>query len=76
MAKKVVNTLDPASSSINVTLKSRPDLLTYTCQGASTWGMQVASSKLQLYWELWAGEFVGTGDGARGAQGLGDKRSS
>ncbi|XP_037013598.2 protein IL-40 isoform X3 [Artibeus jamaicensis] len=54
VAKKVVNTRDPASFSVNVTLKSRPDLLTYTCQGATTWGAHMASAKLQLYWELWA----------------------
>ncbi|KAF6092556.1 hypothetical protein HJG60_001713 [Phyllostomus discolor] len=54
VAKKVVNTRDPASFTVNVTLKSRPDLLTYTCQGATPWGTQVASAKLQLYWELWA----------------------
>ncbi|XP_036925262.1 protein IL-40 [Sturnira hondurensis] len=54
VAQKVVNTLDPASFSINVRLKSRPDLLTYTCQGATPWGMHMASVKLQLYWEPWA----------------------
>ncbi|KAM5309025.1 protein IL-40 [Glossophaga mutica] len=54
VAKKVMNTHDPASFSINVTLKSRPDLLTYTCQRATTWGTHVASAKLQMYWELWA----------------------
>uniref|UniRef100_G1M5E7 Chromosome 17 open reading frame 99 n=1 Tax=Ailuropoda melanoleuca TaxID=9646 RepID=G1M5E7_AILME len=53
VAKKVVKTGDPASFSINVTLKSRPDLLTYSCQAASPWGVHSASTKLQMYWELW-----------------------
>ncbi|XP_047562469.1 protein IL-40 isoform X2 [Lutra lutra] len=53
VAKKVVKTADPASFSINVTLKSRPDLLTYSCQAASPEGAHSASTKLQMYWELW-----------------------
>ncbi|XP_054449059.1 protein IL-40 [Pteronotus mesoamericanus] len=54
VTKKVVNTHGPASFGVNVTFKSRPDLLTYTCQVATPWGMQAASTKLQMYWELWA----------------------
>lgn len=61
VAKKVVKSHDPASFSINVTLKSRPDLLTYTCQAATSSGTRVASTKLQMYWELWASECVGVG---------------
>ncbi|XP_027482279.1 protein IL-40 [Zalophus californianus] len=53
VAKKVVKTGDPASFSINITLKSRPDLLTYSCKAASPWGEHSASTKLQMYWELW-----------------------
>ncbi|XP_008561732.1 PREDICTED: uncharacterized protein C17orf99 homolog isoform X2 [Galeopterus variegatus] len=54
VARKVVSTHSPASFSINITLKSRPDLLTYSCQAASTLGAPVASARLQMYWELWA----------------------
>lgn len=54
VAKKVVKTRDPASFSINITLKSRPELLTYSCQAASNWGVHRTSAKLQMYWELWA----------------------
>nr|XP_019591309.1 PREDICTED: uncharacterized protein C17orf99 homolog isoform X2 [Rhinolophus sinicus] len=54
VAKKTVKTQDPASFSINVTLKSRPDLLTYFCQAATTGDKRVVSTKLQMYWELWA----------------------
>ncbi|XP_027986160.2 protein IL-40 [Eptesicus fuscus] len=54
VSKKVVSTRDPVSFHINVTLKSRPDLLTYTCQASTAWGMRLASAPLQLYWELWA----------------------
>lgn len=61
VAKKVVKSRDPASFSINVTLKSRPDLLTYTCQAATSTGTRVASTKLQMYWELWASECWGWG---------------
>ncbi|XP_012909835.1 protein IL-40 isoform X3 [Mustela putorius furo] len=53
VAKKMVKTGDPASFSINITLKSRPDLLTYSCQAASPEGTHSASTKLQMYWELW-----------------------
>ncbi|XP_032175386.1 protein IL-40 [Mustela erminea] len=53
VAKKVVKTGDPASFSINITLKSRPDLLTYSCQAASPEGTHSASTNLQMYWELW-----------------------
>ncbi|XP_037349950.2 protein IL-40, partial [Talpa occidentalis] len=52
VAKKVVKTQVPASFSINVTLTSRADLLTYSCQ-ASAGDRRVASTKLQMYWELW-----------------------
>ncbi|KAM7069293.1 protein IL-40 [Molossus nigricans] len=38
VARKVVKKHTPASFSINVTLKSRPDLLTYTCQAATSSG--------------------------------------
>lgn len=75
VAKKTVKTQDPASFSINVTLKSRPDLLTYFCQAATTGGKRVVSTKLQMYWELWASEYIGVGDTC-GVQGLEDKRSS
>ncbi|XP_022278393.1 protein IL-40 isoform X2 [Canis lupus baileyi] len=54
VAKKVVKTGDPASFSINITLKSRPELLTYSCRAASLRGEHSASTKLQMYWELWA----------------------
>ncbi|KAF3817203.1 hypothetical protein GH733_011603 [Mirounga leonina] len=53
VAKKVVKTRDLASFSINITLKSRPDLLTYSCKAVSPWGEHSASTKLQMYWELW-----------------------
>lgn len=59
VAKKVVKTRDPASFSINITLKSRPELLTYSCQAASNWGVHRTSAKLQMYWELWASEHMG-----------------
>lgn len=62
VARKVVTTREAASFYINVTLKSRPDLLTYSCQLDSPWlnarhdspRRQPTSSELQLYWELWA----------------------
>nr|KAF6415132.1 hypothetical protein HJG59_001740 [Molossus molossus] len=54
VARKVVKKHTPASFSINVTLKSRPDLLTYTCQAATSSGPRGASTTLQMYWELWA----------------------
>lgn len=53
VARRVMKTRDPASFSINVTLKSRPDLLTYTCQAVTTSGLRLTSSALQMYWELW-----------------------
>ncbi|XP_045670440.1 protein IL-40 isoform X2 [Ursus americanus] len=53
VAKKAVKTGEPASFSINITLKSRPDLLAYSCQAASPRGVHSASTKLQMYWELW-----------------------
>ncbi|KAK2494247.1 hypothetical protein MC885_018712 [Smutsia gigantea] len=59
VAKKVVKTRDPASFSINITLKSRPELLTYSCQAVSNWGVHRTSAKLQMYWELWASERMG-----------------
>ncbi|CAK6438570.1 unnamed protein product [Pipistrellus nathusii] len=54
VARKVASTQEPASFHINVTLKSRPDLLTYTCQARTSGGTRLASAPLQLYWELWA----------------------
>ncbi|XP_027626610.1 transmembrane channel-like protein 8, partial [Tupaia chinensis] len=69
VARKEVKTQGPASFSINVTLKSRPDLLTYSCQAASTLGLHAASSRLQLYWELWTSECMGRRVGACGMQG-------
>ncbi|XP_077022223.1 protein IL-40 [Tamandua tetradactyla] len=52
--KKLVRTRDAASFTVNVTLKSRPDLLTYSCQAAPLSGESALSAPLQLYWELWA----------------------
>ncbi|XP_058531704.1 protein IL-40 [Ochotona princeps] len=54
VTKKVVTTPVPASFTVNVTLKSSPDLLTYSCQAASSLGAHARSARLQLYWELWA----------------------
>nr|XP_051695672.1 protein IL-40 isoform X2 [Oryctolagus cuniculus] len=54
VTKKVVRTPAPASFTINVTLKSSPDLLTYSCQAASSSGAHAASARLHMYWELWA----------------------
>ncbi|XP_004860873.1 uncharacterized protein C17orf99 homolog isoform X2 [Heterocephalus glaber] len=54
VAKKVVQTQQPASFTLNVTLKSSPDLLTYSCEVASPSGPHESSAPLQLYWELWA----------------------
>uniref|UniRef100_A0A8C5KL50 RIKEN cDNA 6030468B19 gene n=1 Tax=Jaculus jaculus TaxID=51337 RepID=A0A8C5KL50_JACJA len=51
---KVMNNDNPASFNINVTLKSSPDLLTYSCRASSAQGVYGLSAKLQLYWELWA----------------------
>lgn len=75
VSKKVVNTRDPISFHINVTLKSRPDLLTYTCQASTSWGMRQASTTLQMYWELWASECRGSGGRWCGEQGLGVEAS-
>ncbi|KAB1266284.1 Transmembrane channel-like protein 8 [Camelus dromedarius] len=47
--KKVVTTSDPASFSIDIMLKSRPDWLTCFRQAASSWGTQAPSTRLQLY---------------------------
>lgn len=66
VSRKVVSTRHPVSFHINVTLKSRPDLLTYTCQASTAWGMRLASAPLQLYWELWASECRGSGAGGAG----------
>ncbi|XP_007958034.1 protein IL-40 [Orycteropus afer afer] len=54
VAKKVVKTSDAASFNINITLKSRPDLLTYSCQASLASGVRATSARLQMYWELWA----------------------
>lgn len=70
VSQKVVRTRDPVSFHINVTLKSRPDLLTYTCQASTTQGLRQASTTLQMYWELWASECRGS-RGRCGEQGLG-----
>ncbi|XP_021068412.1 protein IL-40 [Mus pahari] len=54
VAKKVVHDSAPASFNINITIKSSPDLLTYSCQAASNSGTYGPSSRLQMYRELWA----------------------
>uniref|UniRef100_A0A2K5RIM6 Chromosome 17 open reading frame 99 n=1 Tax=Cebus imitator TaxID=2715852 RepID=A0A2K5RIM6_CEBIM len=54
VAEKVVKTHEPTSFSLNITLKSSPDLLTYFCRAASTSGAHVDSARLQMYWELWS----------------------
>lgn len=72
VSKKVVSARHPVSFHINVTLKSRPDLLTYTCQAHTARGTRLASAPLQLYWELWAsecGERGGSGSRGRGDWG-------
>uniref|UniRef100_A0A8C4LC60 IL-40-like Ig domain-containing protein n=1 Tax=Equus asinus TaxID=9793 RepID=A0A8C4LC60_EQUAS len=51
VAKKEVDTLEPVPFSLNIKLKSRPDLLTYSCQAAATGVTSVDSAKLQMYWE-------------------------
>lgn len=61
VSKKVVHDSMPASFNINITIKSNPDLLTYSCQGASNSGTYGPSSKLQMYQELWASEYSGCG---------------
>lgn len=69
VTRKVVTTPQPASFTVNVTLKSSPDLLTYSCQAASSLGAHARSARLQLYWELWASEqWLGLG-GRAGAPG-------
>lgn len=72
-AKKVVETQDPASFNINITFKSRPDLLAYFCQESAPWGSREVSTKLQMYWELWTSSecTVGGGGGAGAASGAG-----
>ncbi|XP_040604008.1 protein IL-40 [Mesocricetus auratus] len=54
VAKRVVHDYKPASFNINITLKSSPDLLTYSCQAASNLGTYGPSSRLRMYSELWA----------------------
>lgn len=54
VAKKVVHDSVPASFNINITIKSSPDLLTYSCQATSNSGTYGPSSRLQMYQELWA----------------------
>ncbi|KAM5272735.1 protein IL-40 [Ctenodactylus gundi] len=54
VARKVMKTPQPAAFSLNVTLKSSPDLITYSCQAASASGARWGSSALRMYWELWA----------------------
>lgn len=51
VAKKEVDTLEPVPFSLNIILKSRPDLLTYSCRAAATGVTSVDSAKLQMYWE-------------------------
>ncbi|XP_055971337.1 protein IL-40 [Sorex fumeus] len=53
VARKLVVTRAPASFSVNITLKSRPDLLTYSCQLAGPGRVHATSTELQMYWELW-----------------------
>ncbi|XP_049995987.1 protein IL-40 [Alexandromys fortis] len=53
VAKRVVRDDKPASFNINVTLKSSPDLLTYSCRASSDLGTYGPSSQLQMSWELW-----------------------
>ncbi|XP_052612163.1 protein IL-40, partial [Peromyscus californicus insignis] len=54
VTKRVVYDYKPVSFKINITLKSSPDLLTYSCQAASHSGTYGPSTRLQMYWELWA----------------------
>lgn len=76
MAKKVVHDSMPASFNINITIKSSPDLLTYSCQAASNSGTYGPSSRLQMYHELWASEYKGCGllrlVECRSVEGLGE----
>ncbi|KAM9208822.1 LOW QUALITY PROTEIN: protein IL-40 [Dugong dugon] len=48
-----VLTRHSASFILNVTLKSSPVLLTYSCHGASTSGKMAISNSLQMFKELW-----------------------
>lgn len=59
VAKRVVRDDKPASFNINVTLKSSPDLLTYSCRASSDLGTYGPSSQLQMSWELWTSEYRG-----------------
>lgn len=61
MTKRVVHDDKPASFNINITLKSSPDLLAYSCQASSDLGTYGPSSQLQMYWELWTSEYRGSG---------------
>ncbi|XP_036051229.1 protein IL-40 [Onychomys torridus] len=54
VTKRVVHDHKPVSFKINITLKSSPDLLTYSCQAASHSATYGPSTRLQMYWELWA----------------------
>ncbi|XP_058417739.1 protein IL-40 isoform X1 [Diceros bicornis minor] len=51
--KQNVSTRDEASFRRNITLESRPDLLTYSCRASSTLGTNSNSKNLQMYQELW-----------------------
>lgn len=66
VAKRVVRDYKPATFNINITLKSSPDLLTYSCQAASDLGTYGPSSRLQMYLELWDSEYRGAAGEARG----------
>lgn len=61
MARKVVHDSTPASFNINITIKSNPDLLTYSCQATSNSDTYGPSSRLQMYRELWTSEYSGYG---------------
>jgi hypothetical protein len=75
VAKKVVHDSVPASFNINITIKSSPDLLTYSCQATSNSGTYGPSSRLQMYQELWASKYRGCGllrlGGYRSVEGIG-----
>lgn len=76
MATRVVRDDKPASFNINVTFKSSPDLLTYSCRASSDLGTYGPSSQLQMYWELWTSEYRGCGlvrlVGCGSMEGLGE----
>lgn len=77
VTKKVVHDYKPVSFKINITLKSSPDLLTYSCQAASHSGAYGPSTRLQMYWELWASEYRGEGGRLAGCglmEGWGERR--